>query len=244
MKHSHKKRKTKKTVKQKPELITVILLCDCPGYRMKSYGPLPLIQIQNNKLLDIQIDSILSSIPNCEIILCVGFDSEKITKYVRQKYKKINIRIVENQLFTQSNSNESARLGLNNTLNNKILICDGNLLLNNKALSSIDYSQSCVLVEQHPCENLEIGVNINEAEEAQYFSFGAYKTWSEILFLHNDENIDFFRKVLSHQEKTKFLFESINEMLKNDIVIKCIENQYPVRKINNIKTYHLIKGKV
>lgn len=244
MRYIQKKRKQKKTTKQKPELITVILLCDCPGYRMKSYGPLPLIQIQNHKLLDLQVDSILSSIPNCEIILCVGFDSEKISKYVRHKYKKINIRIVENQLFAQSNSNESARLGLNNTLNSKILICDGNLLLNLKALSSIDYSKSCVLVEQYPCENLEIGVNINENKEAQYFSFGAYQTWSEILFLHGEENIDLFRKILSHQEKTKFLFESINEMLKNGTTIKCIENQFPVKKINNIKTYHLIKGKV
>lgn len=244
MKKKTKIKRKYKRIKKEPDLITVILLCDYPGYRMKSYGPLPLIQIQDNRLIDLQINAIKTSIPNYEIILCVGFDSEKISKYIRYKYKNLNIRIVENQLFSQSNSNESARLGLNNTLNNKILICDGNLLLNNDALLTIDYHSSCVLIEKHPCENLEVGVNINEKNEAQYFSFGAYKTWSEIFFLHNETNIELFKKIVSYQEKTKFIFESINEMLKENIVIKCIENSSPIKKINNIKTYHLIKGKV
>lgn len=237
------KRKYKRITKE-PDLITIILLCDYPGYRMKSYGPLPLIQIQNSRLIDLQINAIKSSIPNYEIILCVGFDSEKISKYIRSKYKNTNIRMVENQLFSQSNSNEGVRLGLNNTLNNKVLICDGNLLLNPEALLNIDHNESCVLIEKHPCENLEVGVNVNEKNEAQYFSFGAYKTWSEIFFLHNEENIELFKKIVSYQEKTKFVFESINEMLKENITIKCIENSSPLKKINNIKTYHLIKGKV
>ena len=119
------------------ELVTVILLCDSPGYRMKSYGPLPLIGISDKKLIDIQINAIQQTFLNNEIILCVGFDAEKICKYIRTSHSKSNIRIVENQLFNSCNSCESTRIALNNTLNDKVLICDGNLLLNSKSLSLI-----------------------------------------------------------------------------------------------------------
>ena len=235
-----------KSNKTKPEpvseLVTVVLLCDSPGYRMKSYGPLPLVSISNAKLIDLQIKAVQEAFKNFEIILCVGFDAEKICKYVRTKYHNINIRIVENQLFNSSNSCESVRIALNNTLNSKVLICNGNLLINTDSLLLINYSQTCVLIETSPCENLEIGINVDDHNDAQYFSFGACKTWSEVLFLDNRDVIEAFRKiVVSPESKNKFIFEAINEMIKIKYPIKCIKNQYPVKKISNIKTYHAMK---
>ena len=164
------------------DLMTVVLMCDSPGYRMKSYGPLPLINIADRKLIDLQINAIQQTFLNHEIILCVGFDAEKICKYIRTHYNKANIRIVENQLFNSCNSCESARISLNNTLNDKIMICDGNLLLNSKSLSLIKHDETCVLTEMNPSENLEIGININEKHDAEYFSFGARTIGSEILY--------------------------------------------------------------
>jgi len=227
------------------ELVTVILLCDSPGYRMRSYGPLPLINIDKNKLIDLQIQAIQQTFVNNEIILCVGFDAEKICKYIRTYYNKINIRIVENQLFNSCNSCESARIALNNTLNDKIVICDGNLLLSSKSLSLIQYYETCVLTEVNPSENLEIGININEKQDAEYFSFGAKSIWSEILYLHNFETVELFRKIIVSQDnKSKFLFEALNELLKTKHKIKCIPNKHQLQKISNIKTYHAIKEKI
>lgn len=227
------------------DLITIILMCDSPGYRMKSYGPLPLINIANKRLIDLQIQAIKQTFVNSEIILCVGFDAEKICKYVRTYYSKINIRIVENQLFNSCNSCESARIALNNTLNDKILICDGNLLLNSKSLSLIKNDETCVLTESSPSENLEVGINVNEKNDAEYFSFGASTIWSEILYLHNFETVELFRKIIVSQEnKAKFLFEALNELLKTKHKIKCIPNKHQLQKISNIKTYHAIKDQL
>lgn len=232
-----------KSTSQTSDLVSIVLLCDAPGYRMKSYGPLPLITISNNKLIDLQIKAIQQTFTNFEIIICLGFDSEKTCKYVRSKYNKLPIRIVENQLFNSSNSCESVRIALNNTLNNKILICSGNLLFNSKTLSAINYNQTCVLIENTPCENLEVGINIDSNNEAQYFSFGAYKIWSEILFLSDENIIEIFRKIVVYPEsKNKFIFEALNEVLKSKYKIKCINNKHPVKKISNIKTYHSVKG--
>jgi len=233
--------KAKKDYKPRNDLMTIILLCDSPGYRMKSYGPPSLITIANSKLIDIQIEAISKAFKYYEIILCVGFDAEKISKYVRNKYSNINIRIVENQLYHNSNSCESARLALNNTVNDQVLICDGNLLMNSDTLSLVNDSVSIVFIESDPCDNLEVGVNLDEKNEAQHFSFGASHIWSEILYLSNQDIIETLRRIMCGSDyKSKFIFEALNELIKTKHKLKCIENEYSIKKINNVKTYHAI----
>jgi NDP-sugar pyrophosphorylase family protein len=242
IKHKKKRTKAENPVNAIDELITIVILCDLPGYRMKSYGPTSLVKIDKKLLIDTQLDCLKKCFPNNEIILCVGFDGEKISKYIRSKYKNHNIRIVENQLFNICNSCEGLRISINNTFNKKILIIDGNLLVNKKTLSLIDTHKTCAIVEKNPSENLEIGININQNNIAEHFSFGAYKTWSEIMYLCGEEIIETLRKFLNNQDsKKKFIFEAINDLLKNNHSIFCIENKFPIYKINNIKTYHSIK---
>ncbi len=239
-----KKKSTKKIMPSQNEgsSISVVILCDLPGYRMKSYGPSSLIQINKKLLIDTQIECIIKCFNKYEIIVCTGFDSEKIVKHIRSKYKNINIRIVENQIFSSCNSCEGVRLAINNTLNSKVLIFDGSLLINKKTLSLIDTNKNCVIVEQNPSENLEIGINVNKENIAEHFSFGAYKTWSEVLYLNGYDSIDTFRKFLNHQDsKKRFVFEALNDLIKNSYQIYCIDNKIPVYKINNVKTYHSIK---
>lgn len=247
LKKTKKSRSIKKEIISTPiqepdKLVTIILLCDLPGYRMKSYGPTSLVNINDKYLIDLQIDAIKKSFSNYEIIICVGFDAEKINRHIRTKYKDYNIRIVENQIFHLCNSCEGIRISLNNTLNDRVLMLDGSLLINKKTLCCIDLNTSCVFTEKYPSDNLEIGINVNEHNKAQHFSFGAYKTWSEILFLNGLESIEHIRKFLNHQDsKKKFIFEAINDLLKNKHDIYCIENKHPIHKINNIKTYHHLK---
>lgn len=239
---SAKKKVKDKKEKKNAEFVTVILLCDSSGYRMKSYGPISLIQINNIKLIDLQIQCIKNVFENFEIILCVGFDAEKICKHIRSQYNDLRIRIVENQLHNVSNSCESLRLSLNNTSNDRILVCDGNLILNNACLENIDVNHSCVLTEKDPCENLEIGLNTDNNKIVQHLSYGAKNIWSEIFFLNGLEIIEALRKIITkYDSKTRFIFESINELIKMKYEIKSITNTSKVIKINNIKMYHSIK---
>jgi NDP-sugar pyrophosphorylase family protein len=229
----------KKNISQ--DLITVVILYDIELHRMKSYGPLPLIDIQGKKLIDLQISSIRKYFKNIEIILCVSSSADKIHKYIKQKYKDVPIRIVENQNFNCSNSIESVRLSLNNTLNNKILIINGDLILS-ESISFIDTKNTCILMEANPSENLDIGVNVDENNIAQHFSYGASKIWSEILFLHNEDFIECFRKnIHTNYNKNKFMFEILNDLIKTKNNIVCIPNSHRIEKISNIKTYNRIK---
>lgn len=231
-------------VTQNKTFSTIILLCDTPGYRMKSYGPPSLLQIHGEKkLIDIQIECIKKYFANFEIILCCGFDSDKICKYIKSKYKNINIRIVENQLFNDSNSCETVRLALNNTNNDKLFILDGNLWFSQEIFDQHDYNNSMVLIEKKQTDGFEIGVNINEKNNVEHFSFGAKHLWSEICYLSSHDIIDNLRKILCNPDyKNKFIFEALNELLNTRFDIVAITNRTKIKKIHNIKIYHNIRN--
>lgn len=227
------------------DLYTFIIIADTPGYRMKSYGPTSLINFKNKKLIDIQIEAIAKTFKRYEIIVCCGFDVDKVYKHIRQNHSSINVRIVENQLYNNSNSCESTRIALNNTTNSKIFVIDGSLIFThevfkNRIKDSHVYTESSV-----PCPNLEVGININEDDIIEFFSYGGIHCWSEILYLGNKENIEFFKKIVSNLDfKNKFIFEALNEFIKVKKELKYVSNSFPIKKINNIKTYHEIKDKV
>lgn len=243
-KQKNKKKRSSPKVEHK-KLVSIILLSDSPGYRMKSYGPLSLISIGSKKLIDIQISAIKDTFNNFELILCLGFDADKVYKYVKNKYPNINIRIVENQLFNSSNSCEGLRLCLNNICNDHVLICDGNLILSSKALSLLDLQRSCILTESNPYHTMEIGLNCDKSNIVQHFSFGAKNIWSEIVFFNKQDTIESLRKILvNYDSKTRFMFEALNELLNDNHEIKSINNKHQIIKVNNITTYHDIKDKL
>jgi hypothetical protein len=225
----------------KKGLYTFIIIADTPGYRMKSYGPTTLINLNNYKLIDIQIDSIKSCFNNFEIIICCGSDSEKVYKHIKNHHADKSIRIIENQIYNNSNTCESLRLAINNTSNDKIYVLDGKLLIYPDLFKN-RLDNSFVYIEDNPCENLEVGVNINEDNNIEHFSYGASKIWSEILYIGEKNTLEQFRKIISNIDfKNRFIFEALNELLKIKTDLGYVVNISPLTKINNIKTYHAVK---
>lgn len=234
-------RKAKKTDIINQELYTFIIIADTPGYRMKSYGPTSLITLNKNKLIDIQIEAISKSFSNYEIILCCGQDIDKVYRHIKNNYYDRNIRIVENQIYNNSNSCESVRLSINNTMNDKIYILDGNLLIYSDLFNN-KIKESYVYVEENPCENLEVGININENDFVEHFSYGASRVWSEIAYMADKSTIECFKKIINNIDfKNKFIFEALNELIKTKQDMNYVVNTSPVKKINNIKTYHNVR---
>ena len=233
----------RKESKRMDDFITVVLLCEKAGHRMKSYGPTPLIKIGGSTLLDKQISSLKSVFSSFELIICGGFDCEKIVRFVREKYKELNIRIVENQVYPHSNCCESARLCINNTTNSKILICNGDLLIDTQVFSLIQGGKSFIILEENPCKNFEIGVTINEEGNTGNLSFGIENIWSEMVFFHSQDVIESFRKIISNADyKNKFMFEALNDLIKTKHKLEVIVNvKKPITKISNIKTYHEVR---
>ena len=222
----------------KTEFGSVILFSENHGYRMKSYGPIPLVKIKGRSLLERQVEAIKSTFHNFEIIVCSGFETERTVNFIKENFSDINIRVVENQVHYNSNCCESARLCINNTMNNKIVFCGGGVLLTPGHLDMIDLNKSMLIYqEQQNDANFEVGVVFNK-NKLEGLSVGVKNQyWTELLYLSNKKQIKALYAILSNPEyKNRFIFEAVNELAsKNEILVK---NNYkkPIIKVNNIKT--------
>lgn len=219
------------------ELITVVLLSENHGHRMKSYGPISLIKLGNKTLLEKQIETIKSTFANFEIIICSGFETFKTVNFIKSKFADLNIRIVENQMHYNSNCCESTRLCLNNTMNSRVLVCGGGVLINQNHLNAIDYNQNCILMQnESPDSNFEIGI-IENNNLLENLSIGIKnKYWSEIFYLNGQKDIGHFLSIVSDPDyKNRFIFEALNEFNRKT-QLKIVKTQKPPVKIDNIKT--------
>ena len=220
------------------DFVTVVLFSENHGYRMKSYGPVSLIRLGDKTILESQIEAIKACFVNFEIIVCSGFETQKTVNFIKDKFPEINIRVVENQVHFNTNCCESARLCLNNTLNDKILFCSGFNLIRPHHLKKLDLEISCILT-QDGNEDLSFEINaIANNGVLEQFSLGLKQNfWTEVFYLSGSGVIKSFYNILSSPEyKNRFLFEAINDVSKkHDIVNVAVD--IPVRKVNNIKTF-------
>lgn len=208
------------------------------GRRMKSYGCKSLLYVKNEKLIDIQIKNIKDTIPNNDIILITGFDSERLINNSPKDIIKI-----ENEKYYENNVVKSINIGLRATKdNNHILILFGDILLNHKALEKIDFSKSCIIISNHMDEG-EVGCNINTKGYLEYMMFDLPNKWGHIIYLTNKELI-LFKKILSNKfSDKKFCFEIINEVINQGGKFKCVQDKdIKVMDIDTSKDLQIAQG--
>ena len=188
---------------KKTEFVSIVLFSENHGYRMKSYGPIPLIDIDGKSLLEKQINAIKATFRNFEIILCSGFETVKTVNFIKDKFQSVNIRVVENQVHYNSNCCESARLCLNNTTNHKILFCGGGVLIQPEHLALVDLKTSAIIYQKQPNDsNFEVGVIQNESY-LEGLSIGVKESyWTELLYLSNSNIIKSLYKFLICSESS------------------------------------------
>ena len=201
------------------------------GRRMKSYGCKSLLNIKNNKLIDIQIKCIENVIPRNEIILITGFDSDRL---MSQSPK--NIIKIENEKYYENNVARSIDIGLKATKeNDHILILFGDILLNEDTLKHINFQESSIVISNHMSDN-EVGCNINTKGYLEYMMFDLPNKWGHIIYLTSKE-LTLFKKIIwNKQTDKKFCFEILNEVINHGGKFKCIiDNNIKVMDIDTSK---------
>ena len=186
----------------------IIILTAGVGARVKSYEPRGLLKFKNTTLIEHQIQTMNEVMPKAGTITVVGYDANKVIKKIWGKS-----RIVENQIYEESNSGESLRIAINNSSANAILFFHGDLYFEKDIFNNVDFSESFVLINTTFNEK-EVGVNIIDKRVA-IFSYGLETKWSQIAFLRNEE-LEILRKlILKNDFKGKYLltFELLNEVI-------------------------------
>ena len=222
-----------KTIREKIDdiLIHVIIPSAGIGRRMKSYGCKSLLNIKNEKLIDIQIKYIQNTFPESEIILITGFDSDRLIHNSPN-----NIIKIENEKYYENNVTRSISIGMRATKNNDhILIIFGDLLFNQQSIEKININESSIIIS-NDMEDGEVGCNINGKGLLEYMMFDLPNKWGHILYLTSKE-LTLFKKIISNKSnEKKFCFEIINEVVNQGGRFKCIRD-------NNIKVMDIDTSK-
>lgn len=221
--------------------VSVVLLAENYGYRMKSYGPISLIKVGDKTLLEHQVEAIGAAFINFEIILCSGFETNKVYHFVKNTFENsLPIRIVENQMFFHSNCCEGVRLCINNASNDNIIICGGGVVLDAEYLRHLNMKKSSILCQEGEKNDIfNIGIINNDSSRLENLSLAVQSpVWTELIYLTGETTIRSFYNLVSKPEmKNKFLFEAINTWrARKQLDVDFLKTGKKINKIDNIKT--------
>jgi len=202
--------------------IAVAILSAGIGARIKSYEPRSMIRIGGKTLIEHQISTLQQCFESPEIIAVIGCGADKITKRIRG-----SVRIVENQIYTETNTSESMRLAFNNSTKNNFLFIHGDLYFNQETLSNLDYSKSFILVDdKNQFSEKEVGVTSNK-DIATILSYGLPVKWAQIAYVTGRE-VDILKKIFHKFDeisKKNLSFEIINKMISMGASFHCYQPQ-------------------
>lgn len=220
--------------------IDVIILSARMGNRMKSYGPRALMKLNKHEtVLDRQIHVVKTVYNNCNISVSVGFEADKIIKKYSTK-----VSLIEHQLHDVNNEAEEAKIAINTTTSNNVLLIGGNVLFNLSVLHSIELNESGIVLDtKGQMGEKEASVSHMDGSVLN-ISYGFEDNWSNIVYLTGNE-LRIFREIIQAENYKKyFLFEIVNEIINNNGKIRAYQNQN--NQLANIDSYAEfldIKGK-
>ena len=228
-------RKIKKIALAGEEKISFIILAAGSGKKIKSYEPRSLLKTKHGStIIENQVSNVVSSFRRVEVIAVIGCHASKIVK----KHKSnTNLRFVENQLHASTNSSESLRLGLNNSLGENVIFCHGDIVFNTKTLN-LPYSKSFIIVDSKGMINKdEIGVTKVKGK-ASILSYGLSLKWAQIAFFTGKELrlLNSIMNKFEEKDKKKLSFEIINEIISLGGRFDCLEPEgMQIKEIDRIK---------
>lgn len=192
--------------------LQVIILAAGARSRSKSYEPRCLLKYNNKTIIEHQIEAIQATFSKAEITVVCGIEKNKIIKKLGNE-----IRYVENQLFEETNSGESLRLGIFNSKIDDVLFIHGDVIIDEDIFKNINMSKSWLLsASNSKMEEKEVGIiKINNV--ATVMSYDALEKWCQIAYLCSNE-MSILKKLFMRPEyDSKYLltFEIINDIIEN-----------------------------
>ena len=222
----------KKGKRQDPNQLSVIIPAAGTGRRMKSYGPKCLLRSEGDMTIIEQIvDNVYNVYPHADTMVVVGFEADKVAQALPQR-----IRIVENQLYQDTNVVESLRLALNNTVTESALFVYGDLIFNTETIYEIADGDSCPIVDsKNRFKNEEIGVTIVD-NNITNFAYGLDTKWAQIIFLTGVE-LEIFRELCFDRRRNKmYPFEIFNIVINRGGVIGIKEPvDMKIKEVDSLK---------
>ena len=214
--------------------IQIVILAAGIGARTKSYEPRCLLKFNNKKtIVENQMDILGNIFNKAEISIVGGFGIDKIIRKIGKR-----ARVIENQMYETTNSGESLKLAVNNSLLDNVLFLHGDLVISEELFNTANVNQSFLLVDSSgKFEEKEVGVTVVD-KKATVLSYNLPTKWCQIAFLAENELAILRRLFLKSDFNPKFMltFEIINKIMENGGSFNCFDigNSF-IKEIDSLK---------
>lgn len=200
--------------------LTVIIPSAGEGRRMKSYGPKSLIDVSGTTVLDRQIKIITKELGDVRFVIVAGFQCDKVMSYCPDYFIKL-----ENENYEVTNVCRSLSVAFRAIQTRRVLIVYGDLVFNNKAISELDYTTSCISTSEDACRNEEVGCIIDNENNITNMMYDLKDKWNQMIYLQGKE-LALFKEICQDRKNKKlFGFEVVNKVLDLGGQIKCVRNK-------------------
>ena len=190
---------------------SVIIVAAGAGNRVRSLGSRSLIQITPKQtVLDKQIANINDALPNNEIILVTGFDSERVMKAA-----PANIIKIENERYEETNIVRSIAIGLHAARHPNVVIIHGDLVFSGETLKYAGFSNKSALIVSNSQEKRQdkIGCIVDNGV-VEHMLYDLPYQWAEIIYLTGKE-LHLFSNLAKRKDKERLLdFEIVNSVIE------------------------------
>lgn len=194
------------------EKFSIIIPAAGMGKRMKSYGPKPLIKINNNlTIIQNQLNCINKVFFNSEIIIIAGFDGDYLMNHTPNNLIKI-----ENERYEETNVARSIGIGLRAATTERVIIIYGDLVFNQALLSETNFrNQSTLIVDSsNLMKDEEIGCYSSDNQLIN-MDWSVNEKWAQIMYVTGRE-LKLLKNITWNKENERFFgFECINEIINN-----------------------------
>jgi choline kinase len=199
--------------------LSVVIPAAGIGRRMKSYGPKPLIDLDGRRtVLSRQLEIITRVYPLADIVVVVGYEAETVIRTIPD-----GIKVVENELFADTNVVRSIGMGLRVVAHRNVLVVYGDLVFSAETISNVTRSGSAVVIDtQGQFREDEVGVNIVDGR-ATHFGYGITTKWAQIAYLTGRELEIFSRAAWNVDFRRLMGFEILNTVVDAGGKLKVIE---------------------
>jgi len=209
----------KKGKKTTDHTSVAILAAGC-GSKIKSYEPRSLLKIKSKPLIEHQLSTVNNYFKDdVETITVVGCHANKVIKKIKN-----DTRIVENQIYDDTNSSESLRLAFNNASGESFMFIHGDIFFNESCID-VDYSRSFVIIDTEGfIKDHEVGLTVIDGH-LSIMSYGLSTKWAQIAFF-KDKEYNLLSSVLNkfeNKDKKKLSFEVINDIIELGGSFRCYE---------------------
>jgi len=221
----------------KNEKLSVIIAAAGPSKGMKVKKLKSIFSLESGKtIVERQIDLIHYHYPKADIVIVGGFDYDKL----REKTRKCQVRLVENNRYAKTNVMESVKIGLDACLESPILIMHGDLVFGTHLLANITTKTSSVLVDENNprLKKTEVGVNQHDGYITSMV-YGIKEKWGQMAYLR-DKEVGMLRDIVVSQDVSKwFLHDCINHII--DEGGKIAANCQHSTSLVDVDSYHDIR---